>query len=779
MTRMESTLSKVNKLGIDLRIDRYNLFIMFIGFFLGRVHILDRITPFGVAFLGAYIIMKKGNLGLLLSVVLGTITFQGIDGFSYYLTSLLIYGFFNLWGDTKKHTLISSAILSAIIFISIKTLETFLFHTFFIYDLFLICFEGILIFTMTYIFSFSLPIEGVGKKNFTNEKLVCSFITLALVLSGFNNLFLFGVSLKNIISLVVVIYLSYTDGVLLGVTSGIVLGMVSYISHAEMPFIISILGVGGLLAGLFNDLGKAGSVLGFILGNAIISFYINGMGTSFVDYREILISSIIFLVISGYLDKYVKELFVQDNKTKKEYEDKKMQIVQKKLSRMVGLFNSLSQTFKDTAEDSELYSSLEVYNLINEISNSTCINCPKNKDCWGPNYYSTYYKLFNLVGLMESKYSDKEKTINDLKKTCTNHIKLIDNVEKAYGLFKLNKNWSLKLKDHRLLLAEQLEGLGEIIENIKKDVHLEPIFNSELEEILFKELKNNRIDVEELFVAQLGEEDLEIVIDLNVNSYSKAGIDKSRNIVSNILGYPVTSEFTYGNLNKERRRFKLIRTNRFSSLTKVAKAPSSENNISGDNYTFGEIDNISFAAISDGMGIGKKANIESRTAIELLEKLMEVKADKEMTIKTINSVLRARTEDEIFTTLDLGFIDLYKGSIQMVKTGSPPTFIKKKDRVEVINSSSLPIGILKDVDFNIYEENLEDGDIIIMMSDGVLDSNRETLDSEMWMKNLIGSINSQNPQKIANEILEIAQFISKNQSNDDMTVLVTKVWKSI
>ena len=134
------------------------------------------------------------------------------------------------------------------------------------------------------------------------------------------------------------------------------------------------------------------------------------------------------------------------------------------------------------------------------------------------------------------------------------------------------------------------------------------------------------------------------------------------------------------------------------------------------------------------MGIGRKANIESSIAIELLEKLMEINMNKNIIIRTINSVLRAKSNDEIFTTLDLGFIDLYTGKLQILKTGSPATFIKKKDRVEIINSSSLPIGILENVDFNIYEEILEDGDIVIMMSDGILDSNKDVGNIDIWMR---------------------------------------------
>ena len=153
--------------------------------------------------------------------------------------------------------------------------------------------------------------------------------------------------------------------------------------------------------------------------------------------------------------------------------------------------------------------------------------------------------------------------------------------------------------------------------------------------------------------------------------------------------------------------------------------------------------------------------------------------DRPMIIRTINSFLRAKSNDEIFTTLDLSFIDLYTGKLQVIKNGSPPTFIKRKDRVDIISSKSLPIGILENVDSNIYEDSLEDGDILIMMSDGVLDSNSTELNPEEWMMEIIRDIDSQNPKKITEEILNRANLAGQNQPKDDMTIMATKIWRTI
>lgn len=775
MMRTDYLFTKKSWYDLGLKMDRGIILTIIMGFLLSRANVLSKLTPFGCAFLSAYIIMKSLNISILLSVLIGTLMLQGVKGIGYISAYLLIYVFFAFFKEERSYSLLKASLVAALIFTSCRAIGVVLGKTLFIYDLFIVLFEGIIVFTMTYIFSFSIPIEKIDGTIFNNEKIICSFITLALALSGIKNAMIFGIAIKNLVSIVIILYLSYNYGAFFGGTTGIVLGMVAYISQPEMPFLIGVFGIAGLLAGIFKDLGRFGSVLGFLLGNGIISFYINGLGTSFLNFKELIIAILLFLMSANKINIKISEVFSMDLDSRKGYSQKKDEIVVKKLDRMVELFNNLSATFKESAEERDFHSTGEVYSIVDSIANGICKGCYKYENCWEKNYYNTYQNFFNLVGLVEIKSADNEIVYSEAKKFCIRHGEIIQIIDRAVERLKLNHSWKLKLKDNRLLLSEQLDGVSKVIKNITADVYTNPTFNKEIEENLYKDLKNNRIDVKDVSVVQIGEEDFEIFIDLSTNVHAE---NKLKAIVSKSLGFPVISDSNFNSISSKKQRFKLLRTNRFSAITKTATMPSSEGKISGDSFTFGEIENTHYSALSDGMGIGRKANEESKVAISLLERLMEANVDKDIILKTINSVLRAKSNEEMFTTLDLSFIDLYLGKLQMIKTGAPATFIKKKDRVEIINSGTLPVGILKDIDFNLYEEYIEDGDIIIMMSDGVLDANRDIDNAESWMKDIITNINSINPQVIANEILKKARGLVSN-NRDDMTVLVTKVWKNI
>src|SRR5699024_5103724 len=181
--------------------------ILILGFFISRVNILNNLTPFGIAFLSSYLMLKKADKGLLFSVILGIFTVQGFGGGYYYIASLLIYTFFDVINREKNYTLIIASFYGSLIFLGIRFLFLILLRRFITYNIFILIFESVLIFTMTYIFSFSLPMDKIKKRKFINEQLICIFINIALSLSGFINIILYCVSFKNIIIIFIVFYL--------------------------------------------------------------------------------------------------------------------------------------------------------------------------------------------------------------------------------------------------------------------------------------------------------------------------------------------------------------------------------------------------------------------------------------------------------------------------------------------------------------------------------------------------------------------------------------------
>lgn len=752
-----------------------------LAFFISRASIIDELTPFGLTFMAAYILSGRSNIFVCVFSILGIISFHGLNGIDYIIAMLTIWIIFNRVKSVKTFSSIKSSIITGIIFVLIKSIFLLTLNNIFVYDLFIIIFEGLVVFTLTYIFLYSFSAEAMGSV-YTNERIICAFITLALILSGFHNISLFGASVKNIISILCILFFGYTEGAFIGGTVGMILGMISYVSQPEMPFLLAIYGLAGLLAGVFKDLGRTGSVLGFLLGNGIISFYINGYGTSFLYIKELIISIVLFSFLYKPLEAYIfsNMEFITKRSKVKNYSHRKDEMTVKRLNEISEVFKELGQTFKNSIENNNINNVKEVYELIDDVANSICSNCGMKKFCWEEGFYTTYHSMFKTVSLLEEKIPLKDESLPSfIKDYCINKDEIIKEIQRHFENLKINNIWKDKIIENRLLVSEQLEGVSKIMEDMAKDIYINPIFKEDVEEKVLTNLKNNKVNARDVIVAELEDHNIEVYVEVDKPYKKENSQDNIRRIVSDTLGIPLKGEFNISHSKKERQRFKLIRCNRYNALTEIVSKTNYYNEVSGDNYTFGEGENSYFVALSDGMGIGRKANNESSIAINLLEKFLEAKFDKELALKTINSILMLKSNDEVFTTFDISLIDLYSGKLQIIKTGAPATFIRKKDRVEIINCQSLPVGILKDVDFNVYEEYLDDGDIIIMMSDGVLEANEATENGERWMKDVISGIDSLNPKKIADEIMEEVKQASNGKIKDDMTLLVTKVWKTV
>lgn len=150
--------------------------------------------------------------------------------------------------------------------------------------------------------------------------------------------------------------------------------------------------------------------------------------------------------------------------------------------------------------------------------------------------------------------------------------------------------------------------------------------------------------------------------------------------------------------------------------------------------------------ISDGMGTGRQASIESKMVISHFKRLIKAGVEYKLAIKIVNTLMLSKSSDENFATLDISQINLESGKLKLIKSGASSTLIKRGDTLTMIHSPSLPIGIISDIEPFEKEVNFEEDDILVMLSDGVDESEYKNI------KQLLLSRNKSNLKSIAGEI---------------------------
>lgn len=180
-------------------------------------------------------------------------------------------------------------------------------------------------------------------------------------------------------------------------------------------------------------------------------------------------------------------------------------------------------------------------------------------------------------------------------------------------------------------------------------------------------------------------------------------------------------------------------------------------------------------ALSDGMGQGSRAAQESGLTVHTLRDLLKAGFDAEVALRIVNSLLLLKSTDEIFSTVDMGMLNLYTGKFRLYKIGAAATFIKRGDQVKVIKVAALPMGLVERISVNSVEFRVRRGDSIIIVSDGITDAGAEGSENLEWLESAIRGIRSKDPQTMADLILNRAVERRGIREKDDMTVMVASV----
>ena len=770
-----------------------NIPIYIISLMLSMVGITGEISPFAISVLGACIVNSVPLLGVVLFAIIGSSIKFGISGaLTYILTALvLILSMFIIKPRCNEEEKNEKIRLAKNIFIStmIIQLAKVGISGFTFYDILSIISFSIITIVFYKIFVNSIIVVRDFKdvKAFSIEEVLGASLMIAISVGAFGDLNVFGFSIRNILSILIVLILGWKNGVLVGTTAGVTIGVTFGIITSSDPVMVAAYAISGMIAGILNRFGKIGVIIGFCLGNIVLAYVSNGYTVELIHFKEILIASIGLLAIPKSIQINIEE-FMGNSKLLPVFPDRALNKSKETAERLNNVSDTIQEMAKSykiektQAEEETVQSNKDIF--ISELLDN--LNGYENNMLYEDMTKTEGQIVDEIFKLLIDKQEITREQLLDIFAKCNSYIvgfddkkiseyleenisQMIRVINMSYKISKSNFVWQKKFEENKKNIETQLKdvskAISSIAKNIENNIKNEEQYSREKKQVV-ELLKQKDIEIQEISIQK---ED-RFLIEVYMQKSNNTDIEFIEKILTEVLKEKIVfnQEASIGT------RLNFLSDDKFVMALGNADTTKSNSDISGDSLLSIRLkDGKYLVALSDGMGSGNDAKKSSNKALKMLENLLLSGFDKKTSLELINSSL-INQNDEVFATLDIAIIDLYCGNIEFIKSGACPTYIKNKNKIQIIKANSLPAGIINNANLQSFDRDISEGEIMLMCTDGILDSNVEYKNKELWIKYLLEDIETTNTKKIADLVLNEAIDNNYGVAKDDMSVVVCK-----
>lgn len=448
------------------------------------------------------------------------------------------------------------------------------------------------------------------------------------------------------------------------------------------------------------------------------------------------------------------------------------------IDKFVNSLGKLSEVFLKLQQDRDEMTEEEYQNIYDDVRDRVCKNCEQRSVCCGEERIHTQQMIKEVLDTVEDFGAELNVEIKrKIQKKCVRAPQFLRIILDVYKNEKQNRKWKQRMAQSREGCAVQLDTFAQMIQHstreldagIFEDEHMEKKIKTRFTKAGLKLLSTV------FFVTGNGR------YEIHVTAKAHKGTCITTKEVAQIISECTGREMVLGKderviVGSEYGTITCVESSRYHTLQGIAKIGKGCDKISGDNFSLLELEGGKQGVIlSDGMGAGQSAFRESAMVVEVLEELLNAGFPKETALQMLNTAMVIGREEVRFSTIDISMFDLYTGECEMTKAGASTTFIKHKDRVEKIKSTSLPIGVMSKLEADCVRRQLQDGDMVIMVTDGVMDA-LPIGEQDFLMQMIIEGTSLHNPKEFAHHILEQVLECSGQVPLDDMTVLVVGIW---
>ncbi len=391
-----------------------------------------------------------------------------------------------------------------------------------------------------------------------------------------------------------------------------------------------------------------------------------------------------------------------------------------------------------------------------------CRSCPNSMVCWGKSYDLWSKEFERLAGLLRAGTVSGAEGLTlsrECEEMCVDPKGVAAAIDAEYSRYVSAKASERRIRELRRIYVDQLEGVCDILHEMGSangTVKCASRYQA-AERRAEKVLRESGVELPQAFVTfdRRGK--------LRLEAYGASEPRVTYEYLGTLLSRTLGRELDVPQASGGGGRYRLttVEKPQLSAEVGAFQIARGNNRVCGDCYEyFTDPSGVMYIILSDGMGSGSRARVDSAMACSVLSKLIKCGVSIKTALQIVNTVLMVKSADESFATLDICQIDLNSGDGVLYKAGAATTYIKSEDKLVRAALSSTPAGLGGQINVPAQKFSVKRGDIIIMMTDGVVPD-------EQWLSRELSQRSA--PDELAKRIAKAARV--DGTKDDDISVV--------
>ena len=589
-------------------------------------------------------------------------------------------------------------------------------------------------------------------------------VSAGLAALAFSQVTFGGVSLGRILLVLMILTSARLGGVGGGTVAGVAAGVVQGLSTAGLSYLSGAYGLGGLMAGVFAPMGKVAAAVAFILAHGVASLQVGADSRDPILRGAIEVAAATILYMALPKSQRLAQLFSSRRDTLSGSALRGNIVL-----RLRHAGEALSQVHTSVEEISRKLSAICAPNLQGVYDRSVeaiCAGCSARGACWRKHKEETLDNFRQLSKELRAKGRvDTVDFSTTFSERCGRVGEMRDEINKNYGRYLLKEAAELRAAQIREVVEEHFQTTADILDEMAGEFSQYQSFDEEAADRVREILVENGIEPIEVCcrLDRFGR----MTVEAEVTWERRKRVNRAvftREISAacgRLFSPPCLSDAG------ENCRLQMCQRPAYDAARGFSQYSAGSGAFCGDSASvFYDGCGRLVAVLSDGMGTGGRAAVDGAMTCAMAESLLKAGIGFDSMLRTVNSALIAKSGDESLATLDIACVDLFSGQCQFHKAGAACSVIRRGKKVEFIEASSVPVGIMPQVEFATTQRELSPGDLVVLLSDGVTAAGQE------WLEDLVLHWDEEeNPNLLAQRVTDEARKRRSDGHEDDITAL--------